>query len=277
MRIGVEVEFFTLREGLPFNINAEEFNLKLEYYNGMYEQTYLFEGEIDHSTIKKDLEHIAQKSETSIPLKSILIPIPGGAASCGIHIHLDIDTIKDYSLCELLLVYNKFKTNPSMRFLHSHHIWGHYRNCYTYGWKKKLRYRPVAFSPEREDKPSTWEIRIYDLEDLWNGVVDRGLRIVKYLLGGRKPSRKLMKNAEKTMETLLELDAEKMFGYDDIDEESARLLYKILNKRCPAYEVVGYPVSVKPRFYSITTLDRVAINERIFEKINEKEEVTCAV
>ncbi len=277
MKIGVEVEFFTLRKSGHITLLGteliQEFGLKREFYHGMYEKTYLFENTIDIGSIRNDLREITKGKQYGIPLKSVLIPIADGVASCGVHLHLDMDVIKDVGLVEKLLVYNKFKYNPSLRFLHSHHIWGSYRP-YRREWKRNVRFRPIAYSEEREDKPETWEIRIYDLEDLFNGVINRGLAIIKALYEGKKPSRALIEKADRVMDRLINLDAENMFGYRDIEPETARLLYRILKKRCPEYRSIGQAPAIRPRFYSLTSIDAVAINELIFE-IAEKEESVC--
>lgn len=278
MLIGIEVEVVCfLNPGSmcdPLPERMKSIGFKKEFYNGMVEKTYLFKNRIDRKEIYSDLKKLLENSRLLIPLKSVLFPIADGAASCGVHVHIDCDNISDPDLAERLLVYDKFIRNPSLRFLTSHHVWGAIRH-YSKEWKRKERFRPLAYSPDREDKPETWEIRIYDLEDIWNGTLERGIRILKQLSEGKSPSTSLMWKASGLWDRLISLDAEKVFIYDEgISEEDASFLSGVLNRKCPSYRVLGKRVSVKPRFYSLTNLDMVSLNEVIFEKA-EREVSTC--
>ena len=300
MRIGVEVELTLLKNGSFYRVEDELLDflrnelgdeVEREYYNHIIELKFFFQesGRGMVRRIKEKIKKLAQilgnEEGVEIPFKSFLYPISRGIIANGIHIHIDAKVFDETELnvddLEAILVYHKFLKNPSIRFLFSHHIWGAVR-YYSRDWKRKPRYRPLCYSPARDDKGETVEVRIYDLEDL--NLLPSAVELIEMFLRSRIPPGVIYR-ARRLFKKLIFLDGEVLFARE---EESGEERIKTLEvcatrlfKKSPRYRFVSGKFLHDTEVYSLTReeANQIYINHSILNKLkNMNVEVeACAV
>jgi hypothetical protein len=198
-KVGMEIEFCSYEA--HYNIPIGDLGLEREYYSNMIEfNNFLMEGKS-----KEDLEKIIEKiveciKELALEIydnmknkEALWISEYGfcandGLVYNGIHLHISVPEMEYkyrnglFSLDRIrkYIVQYKVENNIDLRFLTSHHIWGHYRGS-NYQFKQKRKYQPVIWTSR-----GTIEIRClnyFDFTENKDVLVEYLWNIICYLNG----------------------------------------------------------------------------------------------
>ena len=182
--LGAEVEYVVLiGHNIHTLLNNEDLNrlsLELEYYTHMVEfNEILLSTNLSVEGINEALKSISAKmKEKAKEIKRFLnrkgkrswrvyisaIPFKkyDGLVFNGIHLHLGyiVRSERRLNWFKKLAVYWKYKNNPDLRFLTSHHIWGNHRPS-NYSFKRRPKFSPVIVTSH-----GTVEFRCFSFEDI---------------------------------------------------------------------------------------------------------------